>query len=200
MILAHEIGHLEFHHSVRDMGAENYAAFSLAALDEATDLNDPAVKQAIVDQATEVTRAVPFFDRLDPAVQQQRIDDAVSAALKEAQEAKSKALAKMSELAMMVGDTLPTGYNVEFEAAADRRAVSLGSAAGYDTAALSGVLERLKKLNNGFGEAYPADRDVRVENFRRNYPAARNVMFVGSYSDIQKSVGSLGSSDLFVNK
>lgn len=200
MILAHEIGHLEFHHSVREMGAENYASFSLAALDAATDLNDPAVKQAIIDQATEVTRAIPFFDRLDPAVQQQKIDDAVAEALKEAQELKSNALAKMSELAMMVGNTLTTGYNVDFEAAADRRAISLGEAAGYDTAALSDVLERLKKRNNGFGEAYPADRDVLVRNFRQNYPATPQVKFVGSYTDMRKEADSLNPADLFLNK
>lgn len=200
MILAHEIGHLEFHHSVREMGAENYAAFSLAALDAATDLNDPAVKRAIIDQATKVTRAIPFFDRLDPAVQQQKIDAAIAEAMKQAQELKSNALAKMSELAMMVGDTLTTGYNVEFEAAADRRAVSLGSAAGYDTAALSDVLERLKKRNNGFGEAYPIDRDVQVKNFRQGYPVAKEVKFVGDYAEMRKKAGSLDSHDLFICK
>lgn len=200
MILAHEIGHLEFHHSVREMGPENYAAFSLAALDAATDLNDPAIRQAIVDRATSATKAIPFFDKLDSSVQQQQIDSAVATALEQAQTLKANALAKMSELAMMVGDTLSTGYNVDFEAAADRRAISLGTAAGYDSAALSSVLERIKSRNNGFGEAYPVDRDVQVENFRKSYPVTDQVKFVGDYAAVRKQIDSLNADDLFVGK
>ena len=200
MILAHEIGHLEFHHSVRQMGPANYATFALSSLDAATDLNDPAVKQAIVDRAIATTKAIPFFDKLPVETQKQRIDSAVSTALDVAQKAKNAALQKMSELAMMIGNSLTEGYDVEFEAAADRRAVSLGAAAGYDVNALNDVLARIKKANGGFGKAYPADRDKLVAAHTAAVTPEEEIRLVGDYKKCQNDVSKLTAEDLFIKQ
>ena len=87
---------------------------------------------------------------------------------------------------------------MEFEAAADRRAVSLATSVGYDAEALLGVLGRIKKDYNGFGEAYPSNRDELVKQFKAQFPAKGAKPVVGDYAAVLQQVNSLTEDDLFV--
>lgn len=191
-VLAHEIGHVEFHHSAREMGPQNFAAFSFAALDAAVDLADPLIRSEIMKKAEDAAKKVPFFDKLPAAEQAEKIRSATDLALKKAQEAKSEALKKMGELAMSITCSLTTGHETEFETAADRRAATLTLAAGYNPKAMDGVLARFKQRQNGFGEAYPEDRDVLYSEFSGEYeksvPAGKRRAPVGNYLKVRTSV------------
>ena len=92
------------------------------------------------------------------------------------------------------------GHTVEFEAAADRRAVSLAAAAGYKADALLAVLARIKADYNGFGEAYPVNRDELVEQFKVFYPVEVPAQTVGDYKTIRTQVEKLTDADLFIVK
>lgn len=199
LILAHEIGHIEFHHSVRSLGCADYAAFAAAALISAIDLNDPAVKKAITDSAMNTVKAIPLFDSLSEEVQKQRIQDAVDKTTAGVQLAIDNAFKTISKVLASAGEHLSKGHTVEFESAADRRAVSLAAAAGYNTEALSQVLARIKKDHNGFGEAYPVNRDELVTTFRANYPVSVKSP-VGDYKAIRGMVDKLSPNDLFIKK
>lgn len=191
-ILAHEIGHVEFHHSAREMGPQNFAAFSFAALDAAVDLADPLIRAEIIKKAETAAKKVPFFDKLPAAEQTAKINAATDLALKKAQEAKSEALKKMGELAMSITCSLTSGHEEEFEKAADRRAATLTIAAGYNPDAMNNVLARLKQKQNGFGEAYPENRDVLYSEFSGAYEksvSAKNSRSpVGNYLEMRASV------------
>ena len=103
------------------------------------------------------------------------------------------------EVLQMVGDSMHKGHAVEYEEAADRRAVSLAAAAGYDANALLDVLTRIKVDNNGFGEAYPVNRDELVKQFKASFkvetPAA-----VADYNAIRIQVEKISDADLFIKK
>lgn len=60
------------------------------------------------------------------------------------------------------------GYSVEFEAAADRRAMAICGRAGYDGAALPVILERFKAKTGTYGGAnYPQQRSDLARKFLR---------------------------------
>ena len=200
LILAHEIGHLEFHHSVRELGATDYTGFALAALIAGINLNDPEVKKQIVDIADSTARKIPLFDTFNQEEQRNLIDKAVASTTAELQKAIDESVKKINELLKVVGGNLEKGHNVEFEAAADRRAVSLATSAGYDAEALLGVLGRIKADYKGFGEAYPANRDELVKQFKAQYPVKDKKAAVGDYKVILEQVKALTDNDLFVKK
>ena len=93
---------------------------------------------------------------------------------------------------------LTKGQDVEFEAAADRRAVSLAAAAGYDADALLSVLSRIKADNGGFGEAYPVNRDELVKQFKESYKVAAPAVAVGDYQAVRTQVEKITAADLFI--
>lgn len=198
LILAHEIGHLEFHHSVRELGASDYTGFATAALTAGIDLNDPSVKKQIEDIATSTAKQIPFFDTFGKAEQDKYIQQAITSTTQKLQKAIDEAKEKIGKLLQVVGGNLEKGHNVDFEAAADRRAVSLATSVGYDAEALLGVLTRIKKDYNGFGEAYPADRDELVKQFKAQYPVKTKAAKIGDYAAIQKQAAALTDADLFV--
>lgn len=200
LILAHEIGHLEFHHSVRSLGYSDYTSFALAALTAAIDVNDPAVKKAIRDLATEKVNQIPFVNQLPKDVYQKRLDDMESATLKATQQTIDNAKETIAQLLKIIGGSLEKGHNVEFEGAADRRAVSLAAAAGYDPTALIDVLGRIKKDFNGFGESYPVNRDELVKQFKADFSVKNAAVFAGDYNAVSKKLDKVAASDLFISK
>lgn len=200
LILAHEIGHLEFHHSVRELGVDDYAGFALAALTAGIDLNDPKTKEAIIKIATDTAQAIPLFDQMDPETQKKRITETVNFTMENTQKLIDAAKEQIAELLKIIGGNLEKGHAVEFEAAADRRAVSLATAAGYDANALLSVLERIKKDYNGFGEAYPANRDELVNQFKAAYSVKTPAKAIGDYKAIRNQVDKLTDADLFIKK
>ena len=200
LILAHEIGHLEFHHSVRELGPADYCSFALAAMTAGIDLNDPAVKKQITDIAISRANQIPFFDKLPVATQKQRIDEITEVVLKSAQTTIDNAKEKIAVLLKIVGGSLQNGHAVEFEAAADRRAVSLAAAAGYNADALLTLLARIKKDYNGFGSAYPANRDELVRKFKAGYKVTGKAVPSGNFDAIRKMAAGITQKDLFIRK
>ena len=200
LILAHEIGHLEFHHSVRELGPTDYTGFALAALTAGINLNSPAVKKQIADMATNAARKIPFFDQFSKEKQAQLIDQTIATTTAEVQKAIDKAVEKIGQILTVVKENLADGHNVDFEAAADRRAVSLAASAGYSADALLNVLVRIKKDHNGFGKAYPAKRDELVKQFKSQYPVKGKTALVGNYASVLAQVNELTDKDLFVQK
>ena len=200
LILAHEIGHLEFHHSVRELGVADYGSFAVAALTAGIDLTDPRIKEAIVQLAKDTVAKIPFSEKLSQEVRDQKIAETVEFTTEKLQVAIDSAKEQIMKLLQIIGGSLEKGHAVEFEAAADRRAVSLAAAAGYKADALLAVLARIKADNNGFGEAYPVNRDELVEQFKVFYPVEASAQTVGDYKAIRTQVEKLTGADLFITK
>ena len=200
LILAHEIGHLEFHHSVRELGVADYGSFAVAALTADIDLTDPRIKEAIVQLAKDTVAKIPFSEKLSQEVREQKIAETVKFTTEKLQVAIDSAKEQIMKLLQIIGGSLEKGHTVEFEAAADRRAVSLAAAAGYKADALLAVLARIKADYNGFGEAYPVNRDELVEQFKVFYPVEVPAQTVGDYKTIRTQVEKLTDADLFIVK
>ena len=198
LILAHEIGHLEFHHSVRELGVADYGSFAVAAIVADINLKDPRIAQAIIALATENINKIPFADKLDPATRKAKIEEAVQTITAGLQKAIDESLVVVNKLLQIIGENTKKGHNTDFEAAADRRAVSLATAAGYDPASLIDVLARIKKDNNGFGDAYPANRDELAKKFSATYKVKTQAKPVGNYALMLKRVKALKKTDLFI--
>ena len=164
------------------------------------DLNDPAVKKQITDIAISRANQIPFFDKLPVATQKQRIDEITEVVLKSTQTTIDNAKEKIAVLLKIVGGSLQNGHAVEFEAAADRRAVSLAAAAGYDADALLTLLARIKKDYNGFGSAYPANRDELVRKFKAGYKVTGKAVPSGNFDAIRKMAAGITQKDLFIRK
>ena len=200
MILAHEIGHIEFHHSARELTPIDYAMFGLNALTAAIDLNAPVVKNAIKAEAEKTVKAIPLIDKLPPEEVDKKIAATVDTLTTELQKKIDDAKAAASALLTGLSDSLKKGYSVEFEAAADRRAVSLAAAAGYNADALLSTLDRIKKDYNGFGEAYPVNRDELVAAFKANYVPKAKATAIGDYAAIKAQAAKVSKKDLFIQK
>lgn len=200
LILAHEIGHLEFHHSVRELTPADYAQFALNALMAGIDLNDPSVKNAIKADAERVVKSIPFIDKLPAKDVNDKIAATIDTTTKQLQTQIDAAKEAISVLLTGLSDSLKKGYTVEFEAAADRRAVSLAAAAGYNADALLSTLARIKKDYNGFGEAYPVNRDELVAAFKADYAPKAKAAAIGKYSAIKAQAAKVSKKDLFVQK
>ena len=198
LILAHEIGHLEFHHSVRELGLADYGSFAVSALVAAINIKDPVIVKAISDLAVETVNAIPFADKMDPATRQKHIDAAVKKVTDNLQLAIEQALVQVNKLLLAIREKTSKGHDVEFEAAADRRAVSLAATAGYSPAVLLDVLIRIKKDNNGFGAAYPVNRDELVKAFAAKHSVKAKAEAAGNYKAILKRVKGLSKADLFI--
>ena len=200
LILAHEIGHLEFHHSVRELTPADYAQFALNALMAGIDLNDPSVKNAIKADAERIVKSIPFIDKLPAKDVNDKIAATIDTTTKQLQTQIDAAKEAISVLLTGLSDSLKKGYTVEFEAAADRRAVSLAAAAGYNADALLSTLARIKKDYNGFGEAYPVNRDELVAAFKADYAPKAKAAAIGKYSAIKAQAAKVSKKDLFVQK
>lgn len=200
MILAHEIGHMEFHHSARELTPIDYAMFGLNALTAAIDLNAPATKKAIKAKAEKTVKAIPFSDKLPADEVNKKIAATVDTLTTELQKQIDDAKAAATALLTGLSDSLKKGYSVEFEAAADRRAVSLAAAAGYNADALLSTLGRIKKDYNGFGEAYPVNRDELVAAFKANYVPKAKATAIGDYAAIKAQAAKVSKKDLFIQK
>lgn len=200
LILAHEVGHLEFHHSVRELTPVDYAQFALNALMAGIDLNDPIVKRAIKAEAERAVKAIPFIEKLPAKEVDARISAMVDTTTNQLQKHIEEAKSAINTLLTGLSDSLKKGYSVEFEAAADRRAVSLAAAAGYNADALLSTLGRIKKDYNGFGEAYPVNRDELVAAFKADYAPKSKASAIGNYSAIKAKAAKISKKDLFIQK
>jgi hypothetical protein len=216
LILAHEIGHLEFHHSVRELSAVDYAGFALSALVAGIDLNDPKVQAAIIeiladayevwlDGEIQIAKILGIFGKEPPTEEEKKAayakfvnEKTVAEKTAEIQELIEDAKDKVMDIVQQLNGKLTKGHDVEFEAAADRRAVSLAAAAGYDADALLSVLSRIKADNGGFGEAYPVNRDELVKQFKESYKVAAPAVAVGDYQAIRTQVEKITAADLFI--
>lgn len=209
LILAHEIGHLEFHHSVRELGPIQFSNFAVAALVADIDLNNPKVKDAIRKIATELfntwlsaeTQKAKMLGQEPPSAEaaNAQLDKLINEQTAMIQGKIDDAKELIMELLQSLSDNMSQGHEVEFEAAADRRAVSLAAAAGYNADALLDVLSRIKADNNGFGKAYPVNRDELVRQFKASFNVTSPVT-PADYNAIRVQVEKITDADLFIKK
>ena len=146
VILAHEVGHIEERHGLKqaaDAGMEKYASLASAASMIVSGQFDKYVGDIIAS-------AVPD---LPAGLRDEGIAEVKSFVQGQIDKVLSEAVEQVTQ--QTIG-----GQNQGIETAADLRGMSLAAAAGYNPVALEALLERIKALSGSYGGANYSDERV----------------------------------------
>jgi Zn-dependent protease with chaperone function len=155
VILAHEVGHIEERHGLKqaaDAGMEKYASLASFASTLTNGQFDKIVNEMLANSGLPAdlqARAV--------ATLKTKVRDGLDGLL-------AKAVGEVMQ--QTIG-----GQNQGIETAADLRGMSLAAAAGYNPVALEALLERIKALSGSYGGAnYSGERVIQAREVLAKLP------------------------------